>query len=392
MRLSSSLTAAAVISLSALGSVEAQQTQPACSSIYTRPEILSLTPSQWSNISGVLGAMQRDGWFAWFAYLHNQWFGQIHGNSQFFPFHRRFVQDWESVGQRYSGSFVQPYWDEMRDYRAPASSQVLTSNWVGGNGQGANNCVVNGNQAGWTMTFPNRHCLSRNFANNGNPTSWYSPEYIQSTIQRDITMAQFRPDIEFSLHGVVHISIGGDMVQGFSSNDWTFMLHHANLDRLWWQWQTSNNRMWVMDGSNYDNTQITLNTNIAYYNMPVRNVMQLGYGSMCYQYASNPLKRRDLGSSIEATLIDTLPKDVLSTWFPDTAKIMMPVVNIVRPPPALATSTPGLTPGSGIPFPAQMTEEWIQMHHYNKTDVNRVNNDARNFVIAMNSAGYKSPV
>ncbi|KAJ2900130.1 hypothetical protein IWW38_000670 [Coemansia aciculifera] len=392
MKLSSSLTAAAVVSLSALGSVKAQQTQPACSSIYTRPEILSLTPSQWSNISGVLGAMQRDGWFAWFAYLHNQWFGQIHGNSQFFPFHRRFVQDWESVGQRYSGSFVQPYWDEMRDYRAPASSQVLTSNWVGGNGQGANNCVVNGNQGGWTMTFPNNHCFPRSFGNNGNPTSWYSPEYIQSIIQRDTTMAQLRPDIEYSLHGVVHINIGGDMAQGYSPNDWIFMLHHANLDRLWWQWQTSNNRMWVMDGSNYDNTQITLNTNLAYYNTPVRNVMQLGYGSMCYQYASNPLTRRDLVSSIEATLADTLPKGVLSTWFPDTAKVKGPVVDMVRPPSAVVTATPGLTRGSGIPYPAQMTEAWIQMHHYNKTDVNRVNNDARNFVIAMNSAGYKSPV
>ncbi|KAJ2013014.1 hypothetical protein IWW57_006175, partial [Coemansia sp. S610] len=270
MKLFVSTLAAAVFGLSALNTADAQQNQPACSSVYTRPELLSLTPAQWTNTRNVLSAMQRDGWFGWFAYLHNQWFSQIHGNSQFFPFHRRFVHDWESVGRRYSGSFVQPYWDEMRDYRVPAASQVLTSNWVGGNGQGANRCVTNGNQGGWTMSFPSNHCFSRNFGNNGNPTSWYSPEYIQSFIQRDTTMAQFRPDIEYSLHGVVHINIGGDMLQGYSPNDWIFMLHHTNIDRLWWQWQL-NNRMWTMDGPNFDNSAISLNTNIAYYNQPIRS-------------------------------------------------------------------------------------------------------------------------
>ncbi|KAJ2686887.1 hypothetical protein IWW39_003331 [Coemansia spiralis] len=389
MKLFVSTLAAAVFGLSALNTADAQQNQPACSSVYTRPELLSLTPAQWTNTRNVLSAMQRDGWFGWFAYLHNQWFSQIHGNSQFFPFHRRFVHDWESVGRRYSGSFVQPYWDEMRDYRVPAASQVLTSNWVGGNGQGANRCVTNGNQGGWTMSFPSNHCFSRNFGNNGNPTSWYSPEYIQSFIQRDTTMAQFRPDIEYSLHGVVHINIGGDMLQGYSPNDWIFMLHHTNIDRLWWQWQL-NNRMWTMDGPNFDNSAISLDTNIAYYNQPIRSVMQLGYGSMCYQYASNPIRRRALDSGLESALINSLPKDVLSAWFPDTAK--KPAIVALRPPPPLASAAPGVSSGSGMPYPAKLTQQWIQMHKYNKADVDKVESDARKFVDAMNKAGYRSPV
>ncbi|KAJ1953858.1 hypothetical protein GGI12_005922, partial [Dipsacomyces acuminosporus] len=199
MKLSAAAATATAVLLTALSAVDAQS---ACSSVITRKELLSLTPSEWSTMKGVLSAMQRDGWFAWFAYLHNQNFGQIHGNSQFFPFHRRFVQDWESVARRYNSGYAQPYWDEMRDYRQPAASQVLTSNWLGGNGQGSGRCVQNGNQAGWTMTYPNNHCFSRDFGNNGNPTAWYSPEYIQSFIQRDTSMAQFRPDIEYSLHGV----------------------------------------------------------------------------------------------------------------------------------------------------------------------------------------------
>ncbi|KAI8323503.1 Di-copper centre-containing protein, partial [Martensiomyces pterosporus] len=280
MKLLSATFSATAVVLAALGTANAQSP---CSSIYTRKELLSLSSSEWGTVSSVLSNMQRDGWFAWFGYLHNTYFNQIHGNSQFFPFHRRFVQDWESVGQRYNSGFIQPYWDEMRDYRTPASSQVLTSAWVGGNGQGSNWCVTNGNQAGWTMTYPSNHCFSRNFGNNGNPTSWYSPEYIQSFIQRDTSMAQFRSDIEYSLHGVVHINIGGEMYQGYSPNDWIFMLHHANLDRLWWQWQ-KNNQLWTMDGPNYDGSQISLSSNIAAYNEPISSVMQLGYGNMCFQY------------------------------------------------------------------------------------------------------------
>ncbi|KAJ1931216.1 hypothetical protein GGF37_007467, partial [Kickxella alabastrina] len=293
---------AAAIGMSAVGITNAQQNQAACSSVYTRKELLSLTSSEWTLYKAILTAMQRDGWFAWFSYLHVQWFSQIHGNSQFFPFHRRFVQDWERVGRMYNSGFAQPYWDEMRDYRTPATSQVLTANWIGGNGAGTNRCVTNGVQGGWTMTYPNSHCFSRNFANNGNPTSWYSPEYINSLVQKNSNMATFRSDMEYSLHGVVHIHLGGDMYQGHSPNDWAFMLHHANLDRLWWQWQQLNNHLWTMDGPNSDGAATTLNTNIAYFNEPIRNVMQLGYGNMCYQYSSNVLSRRDLDSDIESVL------------------------------------------------------------------------------------------
>ncbi|KAJ2752657.1 hypothetical protein IWQ56_006710, partial [Coemansia nantahalensis] len=62
---------AAAAGLSAVGTIHAQSL-PACSSVYTRKELLSLTPTEWSTVSGVLNAMQRNGWFAWFSYLHTQ--------------------------------------------------------------------------------------------------------------------------------------------------------------------------------------------------------------------------------------------------------------------------------------------------------------------------------
>ncbi|KAJ2694038.1 hypothetical protein H4R19_005952, partial [Coemansia spiralis] len=116
-------------------------------------------------------------------------FNQIHGQSQFFPFHRRFVFEWEQVARRYNSAYVQPYWDEMLDYRAPATSAVLSPSYVGGNGRSGSNCVQNGLQNGWIMTYLGSHCLQRSFGNNGQPGPWYSPEYIASIIQRAPDMA-----------------------------------------------------------------------------------------------------------------------------------------------------------------------------------------------------------
>ncbi|KAJ1868561.1 hypothetical protein LPJ78_000073 [Coemansia sp. RSA 989] len=381
MKLPAILSAAAV-GLSAIGLVDAQQNQPACSSIYTRKELLSLTSTEWNLYKAILSAMQRDGWFQWFSYLHTTWFSQIHGHSQFFPFHRRFVYEWERVGKQYNSAFAQPYWDEMRDYRAPATSQALTSNWLGGNGQGAGMCVQNGNQAGWTMTYPANHCFSRNFRNNGNMNTWYSPEYINSFVQRSTSMADFRPGIEFSLHGIVHLDVGGDMSQRNSPNDWIFMLHHANIDRLWWQWQM-NGHLWTMDGPNYDGSAISLDSNMPFFSEPIRSVMQLGYGQMCFQYASNPIRRRDMDASTESRLASRLPKEVLAEWFPQTAK--SPVAEIAPTVELIADKS-----GKEIPYPGTLSMEWIQSHGFKVSEVKRVEADARRFVDAMKKAGYKS--
>ncbi|KAJ1727514.1 hypothetical protein LPJ61_004528 [Coemansia biformis] len=377
------LAAAAAIGLSAVGVTDAQQTQPRCSSVYTRKELLSLTPTEWNTVSGVLRTMQNQGWFAWFAYLHTNWFSQIHSQSQFFPFHRRFVYEWERVARQYNPAYVQPYWDEMRDYRAPATSAVLSSNWVGSNGQGTNRCVMNGVQGGWTMSYLGNHCLQRNFARSGNLGPWYSPEYITSIIQRAPNMTVFRPQIEFSLHGIVHIETGGDMATRASVNDWIFMLHHTNIDRLWWQWQ-QNGHLWTMDGPNWDGTQISLNTNIAYFNEPIRNVMQLGYGQMCYQYATNPLSRRSLIGGVENLISSVLPPDVLHKWFPDSAKV--PSITFApgaKPPPP--------SNGKVIPYPREIPDSWIVSMGNDLANAKNARADARNFVEAMNKAGYKSP-
>lgn len=49
--------------------------------------------------------------------------------------------------------------------------------------------------------------------------------------------APFQRSLE-AIHGNVHNAVGGDMRTAHSPTDPVFYLHHANVDRLWAQWQT----------------------------------------------------------------------------------------------------------------------------------------------------------
>ncbi|KAJ1798770.1 hypothetical protein LPJ75_006786, partial [Coemansia sp. RSA 2598] len=121
-----------------------------CSTIVTRRDIMSLSQQEWNQIAYVLRRMNDDGWFRYFSDIHNYEFGNIHGNDHFFPWHRRYLRDFEEVGQRYDSNFAVPYWDELRDSRNPAGSPVMSDMRIGGNGFGT--CVNDGLQHGWTMS------------------------------------------------------------------------------------------------------------------------------------------------------------------------------------------------------------------------------------------------
>lgn len=41
------------------------------------------------------------------------------------------------------------------------------------------------------------------------------------------------------LHNLVHVWVGGSMGPGTSPNDPVFFLHHCNVDRIWFDWQTA---------------------------------------------------------------------------------------------------------------------------------------------------------
>ncbi|KAJ2684999.1 hypothetical protein H4R19_006840, partial [Coemansia spiralis] len=277
----------ALVAVVALVGVGAGQQQPGvCTTNAYRREIRSLTPAQWAMTSDVLTRMNNDGWFQWFANIHRQYFTQFHKCEYFFPIHRRLIRDFEEVGIQYNAKFALPYWDVLRDCANPAASSVLSSAYIGSNGAGPNMCVPNGLQAQWNLNFPTPHCLNRQYNAGNYIQPIYSPEYIQSILVRSTTMSQLRPGIEMSLHGAVHISLGGEMQQRFSPNDVAFWLHHTNLDRIWFVWQMMNpqQNFWSMDGKDPAGTPINLSTPLPYYNIPIGDVMYPSRKGMCYSY------------------------------------------------------------------------------------------------------------
>lgn len=56
-----------------------------------------------------------------------------------------------------------------------------------------------------------------------------------------------------AMHNAVHVWVGGQMQTASSPNDPAFFLHHANIDRLWSQWQARyGNDAYPRDGHHND--------------------------------------------------------------------------------------------------------------------------------------------
>ncbi|KAJ1727513.1 hypothetical protein LPJ61_004527 [Coemansia biformis] len=375
------------------------EAQGGCSRITVRRDIMSLSPPEWDRIANVLRRMDADGWFEYYANIHNGEFNNIHGNDNFFPFHRRLLRDFEEVGQRYDSEFAIPFWDEMRDSRNPAGSPVLSPRLLGGNGFGG--CVRDGVQAGWSLGFPNRHCLVRSYDRGGQMQSWYSPEYIYSIMQRYNDMHGFREHIEFSLHGSVHLGMGGDMGTYWSANDFAFWLHHANLDRLWSEWQSWGHGS-TMDGVNHFGWPMSLGSAMPHYGEPAGSTVNLGSGRMCFQYAGGSRRRSDAALSFVSTPAESsalapetrlwsLPQELRRKWFPRmTEHPVQPGNTGAR---NITKSSHAIPPTTGKPLarPGALTEMWIMMHGFNRTTVANIMHEACQFVDEMNAAKYLSP-
>lgn len=101
------------------------------------------------------------------------------------------------------------------------------------------------------------------------------------------------------LHGGGHQGVGGDMSDFFSSpGDPIFYLHHAQIDRLWTQWQQIDpkTRQYALSGTgsvaNYPPTPVfQLNDSINLGKLlpegprPIRDFMSTVRGLFCYEYA-----------------------------------------------------------------------------------------------------------
>ncbi|KAJ2521755.1 hypothetical protein H4217_001185 [Coemansia sp. RSA 1939] len=429
--------------LLAVSSTALAQDNPKCQGLRTRRSAHSLSPEDWQRIGDVLSKLHEDGVISRFAKSHQALFEQVHGATAFFPFHRRFVLELENMGREIDPEFTVPFWDSTLDYDNPAGSPVLRRESIGGNGSGPDRCQLEGIQGDWTMDFPDRHCLRRDFNQGDSIEPWVPAEVISSYIQSDSRLSRFGEHIEYGIHGVVHLGLGGDAATRYAPNDFFFFMHHANIDRLWWLWQNSAGSMLAYDG-NGPNGEATLEDpmpqtgDVDLGGGSVRSAMVIGYNGMCYTYDSVPdppsqypgdgnnsdnnngngnsngndsdpnreINSRKMqifsGSSNSAGNAKEMirirqafaQQDVLRDYFPRSALLGVPTREEIMVQFTNSTTGPPCECGAPrriLSYPARMSRMWIDMHGFNNTLVEQVYQEACHLIDLLNNSSYSSP-
>ena len=165
-----------------------------------------------------------------------------HGDWYFLPWHREYVLMYERAVQALTlyKNFAMPYWDWTTDRTIPAaftdptykdrpnplyvSSRTLnTKNWPLADSVVGPQVLKQIFSANLFQEFG----TSRNPKQNNLDMSWV------------VRGGGAQRALEGTAHNLVHNYIGGFMPSPGSPRDPIFFMHHGNIDRIWWWWNTS---------------------------------------------------------------------------------------------------------------------------------------------------------
>jgi tyrosinase len=190
----------------------------------------------------------------------------IHDGTVLFPWHRQLLDLFERELQTINPQVTIPYWNWAVDNQ-PTSS-IWNDDFMGGNGDPTDNHVVKTGpfrQGQWILTRDGPD-LRRDFGDWVSSLPTAQDEQVALTIPNydvfpydsgsDITQS-FRnfmagwnsPTIEPERHNRVHNWVGGSMLTEASPNDPVFWLVHANLDRIWADWETQHGYLYPESGA-----------------------------------------------------------------------------------------------------------------------------------------------
>lgn len=140
---------------------------------------------------------------------------QMHSNPRFLPWHRIYLLRMEELLQAVDPTVCLPYWDSSSEQAFPSwlVGFTPTVNLMGGPH------VVNRN-IGAFATLPDDTAVAGAMANG--------------------TFGSFAPALE-GIHNSGHVWVGGTMGGVVTAPaDPAFWMHHAEIDRIWAEWQAAN--------------------------------------------------------------------------------------------------------------------------------------------------------
>jgi tyrosinase len=183
-----------------------------------------------------------------------------HQAPAFGPWHRVLLRTFELELQAVHPGVTLPYWDWTVD-DSPAAA-LWDADFLGGDGRGGDGKVMDGRFAfdggEWTRAVNDHQqdppFLTRAMGQAADATALPTTAAVSATLGavpydsapwedslRDPNDPSqwrgFRLRLEIVLHNLVHRWVGGAMMDMASPNDPVFWLHHANIDRLWGDWQ-----------------------------------------------------------------------------------------------------------------------------------------------------------
>ncbi|MFI9064091.1 tyrosinase family protein [Streptomyces sp. NPDC053429] len=236
--------------------------------MYTRQNQKDLTRAQKQRFTAAVLELKRNGTYDQFVRTHGKYFVPDrdrklrvgHMSPSFFPWHRRFLLEFEKQLRSLDAGITIPYWDWTTD-NSPASS-LWAEDFLGGTGREGDHQVMTGpfayGKGNWTVTVgvSEARYLTRNLGRPQTPIAlptqaelqWALDDPAYDTAPWDSTArgGGFRNKLEgwaapkserWRNHNKVHQWIGGHMTGGTAPNDPVFWLHHAFVDLIWDRWQ-----------------------------------------------------------------------------------------------------------------------------------------------------------
>ncbi|KAI9296135.1 Di-copper centre-containing protein [Neoconidiobolus thromboides FSU 785] len=262
-----------------------------CTSNLVRREVRELSDSELRELHTAFNDLKANGVWDRFCRTHLDNVPFAHSTPYFLPWHREFIYRFEQELRRVNPRVSLPYWDWSLDSQAPERSIIFSSSYFGGSG---GRCVDDGPYANWIGRYPNRHCLFRSFDGGDSIGAFTSPEQLRGTLGRADDFEEFWNRIEGNPHGNVHNNIGGDMGTMGSCNDPLFYLHHAMIDKLWYDWQNLDRaNVNSFGGATPDGNRASLDDDLIPFNKVVGEVMDV-QANYCYTYSGGvrPTARR----------------------------------------------------------------------------------------------------
>ncbi|WP_435600718.1 tyrosinase family protein [Streptomyces sp. C10-9-1] len=237
--------------------------------MYTRINQRNMTRAQKRRFVDALLALKRSGRYDEFVRMHGAYYvtdaeerpRAAHMAPSFFPWHRRYLLEFERALQSVDPGVSVPYWDWTVD-DSPSSS-LWADDFMGGTGRGLDRQVTTGpfayRNGGWRIDsrITDGKFLTRDLGRPRNPVTLPTKEDVAEALAEPVydtapwdsrVTRGFRNAVEgwnpggearWRNHNRVHRWVGGLMMGSTSPNDPVFWLHHAFVDLLWVRWQAA---------------------------------------------------------------------------------------------------------------------------------------------------------